>query len=113
MEPTPSPPHPPDVVWREIPHAGPGELGVFVLADPDALLDTMDDASFRASDERMPYWSLLWPAGESLASAVAAGCTVVLKPASPTHTSRPSTSANVYVNTLSPTAPRPSQADHT
>jgi predicted nicotinamide N-methyase len=52
---------------------GPGPLGVYVLADPDALLDDLDDASFRASDEKMPYWALLWPAGTALAQAVLAG----------------------------------------
>jgi predicted nicotinamide N-methyase len=67
-------PTPPDTVWRPIDVApGAGPLGVYVLADPDALLDRMDDASFAASDDRMPYYALLWPAGESLAAAVAEG----------------------------------------
>lgn len=67
-------PTPPATVWCEIPVAeGPGPLGVYVLADPDALLDQLDDASFQASDEQMPYWSLLWPAGTALAQAVLAG----------------------------------------
>lgn len=76
MKPTPppSPPPFPPTAWCEIPIAqGPGPLGVFVLADPDALLDQMDDASFQESDEKMPYWALLWPAGTALAQAVMAG----------------------------------------
>jgi predicted nicotinamide N-methyase len=49
-----------------------GELGVYVLADPDALLEGMDDDSFRASDERMPYYALVWPTGEALSRVVLA-----------------------------------------
>jgi predicted nicotinamide N-methyase len=45
-------------------------MGVYVLADPDALLEGMDDDSFRASDERMPYYALIWPTGEALARLV-------------------------------------------
>jgi predicted nicotinamide N-methyase len=67
-------PIPPATVWQPIEVApGAGPLGVYVLADPDALLDTMDQTSFAASDDRMPYYALLWPAGESLAAAVAEG----------------------------------------
>ena len=67
-------PTPPETVWQAIEvRPGAGPLGVFVLADPDALLDTMDQESFAASDDRMPYYALLWPSGESLAVAVAEG----------------------------------------
>lgn len=67
-------PTPPETVWQPIEvAAGAGPLGVYVLADPDALLDTMDQTSFAESDDRMPYYALLWPAGESLAAAVAEG----------------------------------------
>ena len=55
------------LAWREIVPGGPG---AFVPVDPDALLDVMDDASFRENDEKMPYFALLWPAGESLAALV-------------------------------------------
>ncbi len=65
---------PPGAVWHPIEVApGAGPLGAYVLDDPDALLDRMDDATFAASDERMPYYALLWPAGEALARAVAEG----------------------------------------
>lgn len=70
----PEKPTPPGTVWRAIavpPERGP--LGVYVPADPNALLDALDDASFAASDERMPYYAILWPSGESLAAAVAEG----------------------------------------
>lgn len=65
---------PPGTVWYPIP-ADPeaGLLGAYVLDDPDALLDGMDDASFAATDERMPYYALLWPAGEALARALVEG----------------------------------------
>lgn len=80
MKPTPPAPEPenpasavglPPLAWRALPFV-PGEppFGVFVLADPDALLDGLDDASFSASDERMPYYALLWPSGLALADAV-------------------------------------------
>jgi predicted nicotinamide N-methyase len=59
------------LAWEPV---GPPEdgLGVYVLADPDALLLTMDDDSFRANDEKMPYYALLWPTGAALACAVLA-----------------------------------------
>jgi predicted nicotinamide N-methyase len=41
--------------------------------DPDRLLDEMDDETFRASDERMPYFAALWAAGEALAGRLLAG----------------------------------------
>ncbi len=59
----------PPLAWQPL---GPPQarLGLYVVDDPDALLDGMDDASFQASDERMPYWALLWPSGEALARHV-------------------------------------------
>jgi predicted nicotinamide N-methyase len=55
------------LAWREVVPGGPRAL---VPTDPDALLDEMDDTAFRANDERMPYFALLWPSGESLAQRV-------------------------------------------
>jgi predicted nicotinamide N-methyase len=60
-------------VWRPIPAPGAPGFGAYVARDPDALLDEMDDESFRASDEKMPYFALLWPSGEALARAVLEG----------------------------------------
>lgn len=59
----------PPLAWQPL---GPPEarLGLYVVDNPDELLDGMDDASFQASDERMPYWALLWPSGEALARHV-------------------------------------------
>jgi predicted nicotinamide N-methyase len=51
----------------------PGRLSLYVPADPDAVLEALDEATFRATDERMPYFATLWPAGESLALAVLDG----------------------------------------
>ena len=48
---------------------GASALSVYVPAHPDALLEALTEEEFRASDERLPYFSTLWPAGESLALA--------------------------------------------
>ncbi len=62
----------PPLAWRPLPFVlGRPPFGVYLLADPDLLLDAMDDESFSASDERMPYYALLWPSGLALAHAVA------------------------------------------
>jgi predicted nicotinamide N-methyase len=58
------------LVWRDL---APGGPGFYAPRDPDALLDVMDDVSFRATDERMPYFAEVWPSGLALASAVLAG----------------------------------------
>jgi predicted nicotinamide N-methyase len=47
-------------------------LSVLVPAHPDALLEALGEAEFRESDERMPYFAALWPAGAALACAVLA-----------------------------------------
>lgn len=52
---------------------GASSLSVYVPAHPDALLEALTEEEFRASDERLPYFSTLWPAGESLALAVLDG----------------------------------------
>lgn len=52
---------------------GPSPLSVYVPEHPDELLEALTDEEFRATDERLPYFSTLWPAGESLALAVLDG----------------------------------------
>lgn len=42
-------------------------LEVWVPAEPDALLEALDEETFRATDERLPYFASLWPAGVALA----------------------------------------------
>ncbi|MDJ0976682.1 MAG: methyltransferase domain-containing protein [Planctomycetota bacterium] len=57
-------------VWRAAwPDALPG-FGVYVLEDPDAPLEALDEAEFEATDERLPYFASLWPAGDSLTAHV-------------------------------------------
>ena len=48
-------------------------LGLFTLADPDALLDAMTQEEFDRSDAKMPYWACLWPAAKALAQDVLGG----------------------------------------
>jgi len=55
------------LVWREL---VPGRLGLWVPADPDAVLEAMDDETLRAAEGRAPYFAALWPAGEALARHV-------------------------------------------
>ena len=59
--------------WHPLAVPGVAGFGVYEAHDPDALLDEIGDEDFKASDERLPYFSLLWAAGESLARAVLAG----------------------------------------
>ncbi|MFV1957834.1 MAG: methyltransferase [Planctomycetota bacterium] len=51
----------------------PGRLAVYAAEDPDALLENLTEEAFRASDERMPYFATLWPAGRALALVVMEG----------------------------------------
>jgi 2-polyprenyl-3-methyl-5-hydroxy-6-metoxy-1,4-benzoquinol methylase len=62
------------VTWREIPGPG-GEaaFGLWVLDDPDAMLDALTQEEFDQTDERMPYFGMVWASAESLAAEVLAG----------------------------------------
>ena len=60
------------IVWREI-VVGDGSIGLFVLADPDALLDTLTQDEFDRNDGRMPYWATIWPSALALAERVRRG----------------------------------------
>ena len=61
--------------WRPLP--GPDgdapAFGLWVLDDPDATLDAITQEEFDRTDERMPYFALVWASAESLAAAVLAG----------------------------------------
>ena len=64
------------LVWREIPfpdrapaqhrkaEAGSADsepaFGLWVLDDPDAMLDELTQEEFERTDERMPYFALVW-----------------------------------------------------
>jgi predicted nicotinamide N-methyase len=58
--------------WREV-DVGALRVGLFAPADPDALLDALTQEEFDRSDQRMPYWALLWPSAKALAALVAEG----------------------------------------
>lgn len=59
-----------EAVWRAAwPDVRPG-FGAYVLADPDAPLEALDEGEFEATDERMPYFASLWPSGDSLTACV-------------------------------------------
>jgi len=53
-----------DLVRQEI---VPGRLSIWLAADPERLIEEICEREFRGSDERMPYFGSLWPAGEALA----------------------------------------------
>ena len=68
------------VKWRSV--AWPGvaadapqgpAFGLWTVNDPDGLLDAMTQEEFERSDERMPYFGMIWPAGEHLVDRILAG----------------------------------------
>src|SRR5438093_7133649 len=67
------------VSWQEFgrpPSSVEGEgvgFGLWVPDDPDGLLDGMTQEEFERSDERMPYFSAIWPSAESLVARILSG----------------------------------------
>lgn len=63
------------VKWRELAGSKEGEAGpgVWVVHDPDALLDELTQDEFERTDQRMPYFGELWPSAESLVTRLLAG----------------------------------------
>lgn len=64
-----------DLTWRVIgtaPSTG-HDIGIWALADPDAMLDQLTQEEFDATDERMPYFGLIWPSAEALVLWLLAG----------------------------------------
>ena len=70
------------VHWETFPSGSEGVIprdadsrgfGLWVVDDPDALIDSMTQEDFDTSDERMPYFGMIWPSAESLAAVVLAG----------------------------------------
>jgi predicted nicotinamide N-methyase len=63
--------------WRDFraPQEDPDDrsFGMWVLEDPDAPLDAITQEEFDHSDERMPYFGLIWPSAESLVAHILAG----------------------------------------
>ena len=55
------------------PDDGERQVGLWVVDDPDALLDQITQEEFDRDDERMPYFGAIWPSAESLAARVLGG----------------------------------------
>lgn len=47
-------------------------FGMWVLDDPDAMLDALTQEEFERTDERMPYFGLVWPSAEALVTRLLA-----------------------------------------
>jgi 2-polyprenyl-3-methyl-5-hydroxy-6-metoxy-1,4-benzoquinol methylase len=63
-----------ELEWRELAPAADGRpLGLWVLCDPDVLLDQITEAEYYAFDERMPYFGAIWPSAESLVARLQSG----------------------------------------
>ena len=63
------------LTWKTFPGPDDAEaaFGLWVLDDPDATLDAMTQEEFDRTDERMPYFAMVWASAESLAAAILAG----------------------------------------
>jgi predicted nicotinamide N-methyase len=66
------------VRWRTIPdpqssNADEAAFGLWVLDDPDATLDALTQEEFDQTDERMPYFAMVWASAEALVEMVLAG----------------------------------------
>jgi predicted nicotinamide N-methyase len=66
------------VRWREVPHPYPSKtgesaFGLWVLDDPDATLDALTQEEFDRTDERMPYFAMVWASAEALVEQVLTG----------------------------------------
>ena len=62
-----------ELEWRELAPAADGRsLGLWVLCDPDVLLDQITEVEYYAHDERMPYFGAIWPSAESLVARLLA-----------------------------------------
>lgn len=61
--------------WRTVygPDGDEPAFGLWVLDDPDATLDAMTQEEFDRTDERMPYFAMVWASAESLVARVLEG----------------------------------------
>ena len=63
--------------WHEVKRPAPSAVetafGLWVLDDPDVLLDQITQEEFEQNDERMPYFGAIWPSAESLVPSVLNG----------------------------------------
>lgn len=62
------------LTWRTVPGPdGEPAFGLWVLDDPDATIDAITQEEFDQTDERMPYFAMVWASAESLVAKVLAG----------------------------------------
>ena len=63
------------LTWRTIsrPDGDEAAFGLWVLDDPDATIDALTQEEFDRTDERMPYFAMVWASAESLVAKVLAG----------------------------------------
>jgi predicted nicotinamide N-methyase len=59
--------------WRQLGDDPATSFGLWVLDDPDAMLDDLTQEEFDRTDERMPYFALVWPSADALVARVLAG----------------------------------------
>jgi predicted nicotinamide N-methyase len=62
--------------WLRAPGASGSDeeaVGLWVLDDPDELLDRITQEEFERLDERMPYFGAIWPSAESLVARILLG----------------------------------------
>lgn len=59
--------------WRQLGHDPDTSFGLWVLDDPDAMLDGLTQEEFDRTDERMPYFALVWPSADALIARVLSG----------------------------------------
>ena len=63
------------LVWKAVyaPGSQDAAFGFWAIADPDAMLDALTQEEFDRTDERMPYFALVWASAEVLVDRVLAG----------------------------------------
>lgn len=66
------------VVWREVRMPGQSDegrvaFGLWVIEDPDTVLDLISQEEYEQTDERMPYFAMIWASAESLTVRILAG----------------------------------------
>jgi 2-polyprenyl-3-methyl-5-hydroxy-6-metoxy-1,4-benzoquinol methylase len=61
------------LTWRELGDDADTRFGLWVLDDPDTMLDSLTQEEFERTDERMPYFAMVWPSADSLVARVLAG----------------------------------------
>jgi 2-polyprenyl-3-methyl-5-hydroxy-6-metoxy-1,4-benzoquinol methylase len=59
--------------WRQLGDDPPTAFGLWVLDDPDAMIDRLTQEEFDRTDERMPYFALIWPSADALVATILAG----------------------------------------